>query len=198
MSNIDTAKALLKKGIALGDQELIDMANSMLGEPSAELWFCEKCNDTFDKDKRRKSCPKCKSKKISVCKPLTLQVDVSPPVHKDDVSNFTMQKKSMTDESGRKIRYNSAGEIEGTYGKSAPIKVGNTIKAEELANIKEDIAIDSKIQYSDVAVPSRPPVKMTKVKCQSCGDEKMVPANHVGVYFSKTYYVCNACGSKRR
>jgi len=200
MSNLDTAKALLKKGIALGDQELIDMANSMLEgtDTVSELWFCEKCNDTFDNTKGRKSCPKCKGRKISICAPLALQVDINPPVHKDDISNFQMQKKVMTDDKGRKLRFNAAGQVEGTYGRPAPIQVGNTVKATDLSKIKEDIEIDSKIKYSDNPVPSRPPIKMGKIKCQSCGDESMVPAHHIGIYYSKSYYLCNKCGSKGR
>src|SRR5688500_15531669 len=147
--NIETAKALLRKGIQLGDQDLIDMANQLLGNQVDDTggntpvvadfgptysYTCTNCNQSIDSDKPRKKCPSCKKLKL-----VERQVVVK---RKTGTEDFVRKPKSGDT---KQIRYNENGEPEGSYGRTEQIKITGNKFVDDFSLELGDREFDKKV-----------------------------------------------------
>ena len=186
MSNVETAKALLKKAIALGDNELMELANSLLSHHNSGIkYVCDNCAHTFTSDTVKKSCPSCKKRKLTEVTepeiPHTVPVAIKGP-------------------SGTGIPTRRSGRRE-------PIQVGQFVNTfvddGSVGREKIDKKITAAIKKGETCptVRGRPPARLVKVTCAQCSHQFEMSSVLVPPKADKDtqpYVVCSQCAGANK
>lgn len=186
---VATAKALLKKGIALGDEELINMANSILHseEKTEELhnvvdtitdeYNCTSCSHLWKTKTKPKSCPNCKKRKFVV---------------------KTEKKKTVVQDKPKpQIAFSPSAGKEVSYGYRQSISVGQNQFIDDGKLCTEDKKFDKKYgKKFSIQERTREEAKMVDVKCESC--DKPFKMVHSLYELTGSYPVCTRCATRGR
>ena len=121
MNKIETAKKLLRQAQESGDLELLELASKLLEEKEdikqTHSYVCTNCEHSFESEKERKGCPKCRKRKL---KEHSLQIDI-PVSPRPKMEDFTTSTKPNRD---NRVRINpDTGKPDGMY------TIGEQVKA---------------------------------------------------------------------
>lgn len=222
MSNIEVAKELLKKAIALNDSELMEMANKLL-EPEVTYgsqnhydnvytdcsgivpkanWECTSCNNHWYSLTKPKSCKNCKKRKHII----EFNFDTWNKNHDifernsekiNDGGIFRPGSVYTGQGQGKRVRINpDTGLPDGTYGRSEPIKVGQNKFVDTGKDGQDGREFDQKYgNRFHVSERSKPAATQKTVKCEYCKTEFAISPILYSV--NKNYHVCNKCVQNR-
>lgn len=202
--NKEKVLELLARAKETDDDDLLNMALSMLDEPKQEEdgihYICDNCEHELYSEKTRIRCPKCKKHKLvaqsNIVRKETKPQKQEKPRRETDYSQFTTSTKNNTSEKDR-IRYNEDGEPEGTYTKSEPLQIKENQFEDDTLLFKADTLEQQKLHQKLgglAMVPrSRPKPKYDNVTCNKCGRDHKVLAIHAR---GKDFYMCDRCIAK--
>jgi hypothetical protein len=174
--NVDVAKELLRKGIALNDPELIAMANSLLKEdvPKNEV-------EPPKKKRGRKKKDVIEEKEV-----------VAAPVQLDSSSYVTTVRRENAAQKSR-IRFTPDGKQEGVYTRSEQVNI--KIRPVDSGEFKDDKSNDSLKQFTKpITQMEQRDSGLVTVRCiGGCNREYKIASIHL----RNGAYTCDKCIMRR-
>lgn len=148
-------------------------------------YSCTICSHSFTSSKVKKSCPKCKKRKL---------IAVSGIVHDAENTPALPLPPAISPKEHKPL---PEGVKKNRSGRIRPIEVGTNQFVDDGSQCKNDKEFDAKYgKYFSASERTRPANPEKTVVCFSCKQPFSISANLVK--HDSDYYICNGCGSHRR
>ena len=166
------AQFLKENNISLEDVQ------KLLLKPKSD-YKCNACGHSFPADKRRKSCPSCKSKKISTS---VVPTEDQSYIHKSDPQPIPENPQS---EDGRK------------YTRKQNIQISNKNLYEDNVDEHAVAKDDTKYLPKKLTPRDRRPYKPVQIKCTNCGKQREIHPSLLRER-DRSVWICDSCLKNRR